>query len=74
MKQAHMTRVHFQTIASMIGAWARFEDMDDATFERLVTHTHRFLAPTNPAYSRDKVREWAQDVRTGVRDINGDKR
>ena len=68
---AKMSKAQFEVIATMLGDYGKTVGLNGQEFEQLLEVAHRHLRPTNPLYSGDRVWEWANDVRTGQRDING---
>lgn len=65
------TRKHYQHIATMMGDLGRTQSAVE--WQRTLTTMKRHMTGTNPNMSWQKIVEWANDVRDGRRDINGDK-
>lgn len=65
------TRRHYQHIATMMGDLGRTQT--EPEWQRTLTTLHIHLTGTNPNMKWQRIVEWANDVRDGRRDINGDK-
>ena len=67
-----MSRKDFQVIATMLGDMGR--QMGDGTWDGALKTAVSHLRGTNAQFNADKFCDWANEVRAGVRDIDGRKR
>lgn len=65
------TRRHYQHIATMMGDLGRTQS--EPEWQRTLATMKTHLIGTNPNMVWQKIVEWANDVRDGRRDIDGNK-